>query len=392
MSDAGLLRVTLQQPALPKYRLPVFRELAERPGIDLTLLYGEDEGVPNVEPAGFRGRPVPHHHLGVGRRRPFVWCPAQLRAADPDHADVLVMLWNTRWLTLPLALRRARRAGIRTVVWGHGYSKDEAPWRARLRRRVADAADGVLFYSRTVADRYAADGFPAHKVFVAPNSLDQAPIAAARAAWEGDPRRLEVFREEHGVAVDEESLLFVSRFDPANGLDVLVRAVAQLAPDRPRLRLNLVGKGEPEAGRIRGLCEELGVSDRVRFLGPIYDEEELAPWFLTASAFVYPQNVGLSLLHAFGYGLPVVTSDDIASHNPEVEALEDHVNGRFYRHGDPAALAACLAGLLDDEPARHRMGEAASAAVRDRYNVARMVDGFEAAIRGHTDQIHGAAS
>ena len=35
----------------------------------------------------------------------------------------------------------------------------------------------------------------------------------------------------------------------------------------------------------------------------------------------YPVNIGLSLLHAFGFGLPVVTGNDIGSHNPGIETL-----------------------------------------------------------------------
>ncbi|MEM9421583.1 MAG: hypothetical protein AAF986_03600, partial [Pseudomonadota bacterium] len=125
-------RVLLQQPALPKYRLPVFKCLADQPGIQLKLVYGEDEGVPNVEPEGLDASFVPHTHVGIGKRRPFIWQSAQLKYADPTLTDVLILVWNSRWLSLPLALRKARKHGIRTVVWGHGYSKNESPRRAKL--------------------------------------------------------------------------------------------------------------------------------------------------------------------------------------------------------------------------------------------------------------------
>ena len=388
MSEAKPLRVVIQQPSLAKYRVPVYRVLAAEPGIDLTLVYGQDEGVPNVGPDGFEARFEPHRHVRILGRNVFEWSDAQLRYADPATTDVLVMVWNTRWLSLPLALHKARRRGVRTVVWGHGYSKDEAPWRAKLRRRVAGMADAVLFYSRSVADRYVAEGFPAGKVFVAPNSLDQAPIRAARHAWEANPARLAAFRAERGMTDATENLLFVSRFDPANGLDVLLRALAELASTCPHLRLNLVGKGEPEETRLQVLAAELNIADRVHFLGPIYEEERLAPWFLTADLFVYPQNVGLSLLHAFGYGVPVVTSDRLEGQNPEVEALVDGVNGRLYAHGRPEALAGTLAAVLNDAPARRSMAAAAAETVASRYNVPAMVQGhraFLAALRGPCD-------
>lgn len=378
MNSAKALRVVIQQPSLAKYRVPVYRALAAEPGVDLTVVYGEDPGIPNVEPDGFAARFEPHRHIRVLGRTVFEWSGAQLKYADASRADVLVMVWNTRWLSLPLALRKARRNGVRTVVWGHGYSKNEAPWRATLRRRVANMADAVLFYSQSVADRYVAEGFPADKVFVAPNSLDQAPIRAAKRAWEADHARLAAFRAEHEMTKETENLLFVSRLDPANGLDLALRAVAELAPTRPHLRLNLIGKGEEEQARLEALAAELNVAGRVHFLGAIYSENALAPWFLTADLFVYPQNVGLSLLHAFGYGVPVVTSDDLASQNPEVEALADGENGAFYAHGRPETLAETLARLLDDRPGLAGRSVAAAATTRDGYNIPTMVAGFRA--------------
>lgn len=380
MNSAKALRVVIQQPSLAKYRVPVYRALAAEPGVDLTVVYGEDPGIPNVEPDGFAARFEPHRHIRVLGRTVFEWSGAQLKYADASRADVLVMVWNTRWLSLPLALRKARRNGVRTVVWGHGYSKNEAPWRATLRRRVANMADAVLFYSQSVADRYVAEGFPADKVFVAPNSLDQAPIQAAKQAWEADPTRLAAFRQEHGMTDQTENLLFVSRLDRANGLDLALRAVAELASSRPQIRLNLIGKGEEERARLESLAADLGIVDRVHFLGPIYGEDALAPWFLTAKVFVYPQNVGLSLLHAFGYGVPVVTSDDLESQNPEVEALEDGVNGRMYVRSQSHGLSASLSDLLIERGMLARMGTAAAATVHELYDVPRMVAGMMSAI------------
>lgn len=380
MNSAKALRVVIQQPSLAKYRVPVYRALAAEPGVDLTVVYGEDPGIPNVEPDGFAARFEPHRHIRVLGRTVFEWSGAQLKYADASRADVLVMVWNTRWLSLPLALRKARRNGVRTVVWGHGYSKNEAPWRATLRRRVANMADAVLFYSQSVADRYVAEGFPADKVFVAPNSLDQAPIQAAKQAWEADPTRLAAFRQEHGMTDQTENLLFVSRLDRANGLDLALRAVAELASSRPQIRLNLIAKGEEERARLESLAADLGIVDRVHFLGPIYGEDALAPWFLTAKVFVYPQNVGLSLLHAFGYGVPVVTSDDLESQNPEVEALEDGVNGRMYVRSQSHGLSASLSDLLIERGMLARMGTAAAATVHELYDVPRMVAGMMSAI------------
>ena len=384
--DSGPLRVLIQQPSLAKYRVPVYRLLNQDPNLEVTVVYGQDGGLPNVPPDGFTAIHRPHRELGVGRRRPFVWQWQQVRLASREHCDVLVMVWNTRWLTLPLALWRARRQGVRTVLWGHGYSKDEAAWRAKLRTRIGRMADALLLYSRGVADRYRECGFDAADVFVAPNTLDQSAIQAARSDWLAEPQKLAAFREANGVKGTDQNLLYVSRFAPENRVDLLIRAVARLAPQRPQLRLNLIGKGEPCARDLKALAADLGIADRVRFLGAIYDESSLAPWFLSADVFCYPENIGLSLLHAMGYGVPVVTADDASIQNPEFEALRDGENGCTYRTGSAEALAEVLAALLDDDTERMRLGRAALNTATREFGLEAMVDGFRAAVVGEASE------
>ena len=114
--------MVIQQPALPAYRIPVYRELASRPGIDLLVTYSHDPNLPNLEPEGFEATPSPLHRFMLGGREMY-WDPAQLKYARRRHADVLMLTWNAHYLSLPLALARARMSGVGTVLWGHGYSK-----------------------------------------------------------------------------------------------------------------------------------------------------------------------------------------------------------------------------------------------------------------------------
>jgi glycosyltransferase involved in cell wall biosynthesis len=214
---------------------------------------------------------------------------------------------------------------------------------------------------------------------VALNSLDQGPIQAAREKWRQQPGAMEAFRRENDLEPGPV-LLYVSRLDPKNRLDLLFEAVAQLRSKFQHLRVIIVGGGD-DGGRLEEMARRLDILPHVRFLGAVYDEEHLAPWFLSSNLFVYPANIGLSLLHAFGYGLPVVTSDDLAAQNPEIEALENGNNGLLYTAGDAHALAEAISNALSDPARLSLMAAAAEATVRDRFNVATMIDGMEAAIR-----------
>ena len=97
--------------------------------------------------------------------------------------------------------------------------------------------------------------------------------------------------------------------------------------------------------------------------------------------FCYPVNIGLSIMHALGYGLPVVTSDDLAAHNPEIEALEPGGNGLLYRDGDVDDLVARWKDLMTDHDQRARMSRQAIRTVEEKYTLENMVQGFLDAMR-----------
>jgi len=379
--------VVIQQPALPHYRIAPFEALASRPGVHLRVVYGQVSGGPdNVAPEGFEAVSSPLRTLRICRSR-FYWHAAQVRFATPKRSDVLVLSWNIRYLSLVPALLRARWHRLPTILWGHGYSKAERGWRQWLRHRVAKLATALLLYGESTAQGLIDAGWPRERVYVALNSLDQRPIEQARQRWLSDGGALDSFRKRQGLS-NGPCVLFVSRLEPANRLDLLVEAAAMLKHKYPRLQIVIIGKGEEQKAKLRSLATSLGIDERVRMLGAIYDENEIAPWFLNADIFCYPANIGLSILHAFGYGLPVITSDRFESHNPEIEALKPGVNGLTYRHGDAESLASVLDELLDNPAKREELGQAARATAQKQYSIERMVAGFEKAIEYCTGRTH----
>lgn len=376
-SHAAPIRVVIQHPNLTKYRLPVFQALAARPGIDLTLAHGPGNESRLSQAQGFEGTMAPMLRLRCGGRQ-LVWHGPQWRYADPAVADVLILEWDLHYLSLIPGLLRARINGVGTIIWGHGYSKRQIPWRTRARAQVAKLADVLLFYNHTASRDFLDAGWPRDRIFVALNSLDQRPIRQQRQRWT-DPQQVNEFAGQHQIG-DGPVVLFVSRLQQANRVDLLIRATRQLVDKHPTLLLLIIGDG-PHEPHLRSLTNSLRLDDNVRFLGAIFNEAEIAPWFMCADVFCYPANIGLSLLHAFGYGLPVVTSDDIPSHNPEIEALEHGSNGLLYRDGNMDDLAAKLDVIISDPQRRREMADSALATVGERFTLDRMVDQIEVAIR-----------
>jgi glycosyltransferase involved in cell wall biosynthesis len=364
------------QPLVPKYREPVFAALALTPGIDfevwadLAPKQGSLKGASSLP--GIRCVHAPYSEKG-----PFLWQPGTFTAVAPP-ARVVIMPWNSRYVHLVPALVRGRLNGVRTILFGHGIGKRESRTRRAIRNAMLALCDRVILYSPGQAAALVAEGIAAHRVHVAPNSLDDRPIDAAIAAWPAE--RVDRFLAEHGLR-RRGYVVCITRLEAWKRLDLLVAAVARLVEAGRDLSLVLIGDG-PERERLERDAARLGIADRVRCPGAIYEEDRLAPWLLGAVCLGFPAGIGLSLLHAFGYGLPVVTSDDRLPHGPEIEALRPGDNGLLFRDGDVAALAEAIDRLASDPVERDRMGAAAAATVRgpNGWNIDAMVAGFREAI------------
>ena len=136
----------------------------------------------------------------------------------------------------------------------------------------------------------------------------------------------------------------VGRLVPQKGFDVLLRALA-----RTRLphRLLLAGEG-PERPALERLCQELGLSKRVTFLGR-QSHDQVLERCASAAAFVLPSRhepQGIVVLEAMSVGTPVLA----AAVGGVPETVQHGVNGFLFPNGDEAALAALIEQVLGAEP------------------------------------------
>jgi glycosyltransferase involved in cell wall biosynthesis len=164
-------------------------------------------------------------------------------------------------------------------------------------------------------------------------------------------------------------VLFVANNWLAKGAATLVRALA--SPGLERTTARFVGSPRPSTlDATRRLAGELGIRDRVEFVGPRSGVEKWSE-FEWADIFAYPSdNDGqpLVVLEAMASGLPVVAS----SYGGIPDTLGDA--GTLVAPGDAEGLAAALASLVADTELRERMG----AASRERYTAHYTVDAFQA--------------
>jgi glycosyltransferase involved in cell wall biosynthesis len=116
----------------------------------------------------------------------------------------------------------------------------------------------------------------------------------------------ERIRQQLG-AETAELLLYIGRFAPEKNLNFLLKAFARIAAARPHARLLLVGRG-PEEDRLHKLAQQLNITERVIFAGPVA-HDDIPHYAAAADLFVFASTLetqGLVLVEAMAAGTPVV--------------------------------------------------------------------------------------
>ncbi len=215
-------------------------------------------------------------------------------------------------------------------------------------RRRAIAAHGavrrLLVGSDWMRRELAMNGIPRDKIEVVP------PIPAAL----GDITP--------AAPSQAPEILFVGQVIRGKGVDLLLRALARVAPP---WHATVVGTGN-HLDACRRLATDLGIADAVHFAGWI-PHEALPPLYeksaLTVVPSRWPEPFGMVGIEAMARGRPVVGF----AVGGIPDWLEDGVTGLLVPEADTVALAGAIDRLLRDAPFRTKLGDAAVQRVRERY-------------------------
>ena len=207
-----------------------------------------------------------------------------------------------------------------------------------LIRRVWKKALRVIANSRGLRE-LALLSLPQQEIGIIPNGVDTTRFSPKQAS----------------VAEDEWIITSgATRLTARKGLHLVIEALPALLRINPRVIFEIMGDGASEE-RLRLRAEELGVSERVRFLGRIASAET-ARYYQRAKVFVLPSaNEGMSnaLLEALASGLPAVVTDTGGSNELVVEGKNGFVIKR-----ESKAIEEAVGYLLAHEEERKLMGKA----------------------------------
>lgn len=240
------------------------------------------------------------------------------------------------------------------VVTVHGldaYGDRQAPgfagqWCKRISRIAYRSARAVIGVSEKVCEQLNIDA-PVHTTVVY-NGVDQ-----------------ELF-SPGGESRTSPRILSVGNLIPIKGHELLLRAIAAVQDVCPDITCDVIGSG-PELRRLQGLAVELGMRDKVQFLGR-QGRRDVANAMRRCGIFALPsryEGLGCVYLEAMSAGKPV-----IACRGQGIAEIVQHgVNGWLVGPSDVRELATALRSLLLDAELRRRLGSTARRTITQQFTL-----------------------
>lgn len=246
--------------------------------------------------------------------------------------------------------RFCRSRGVPYVLTVHG----SLPWLAYPRPigwvyrslwgdRILKEARGIIVLNRTEKELCRRLGLKDELIEILPNGVCLSDY--------DNPPENGTFKRKYNLC-DRRIVLYLGRLHQTKGLETLIRAFSDLAPESPRAILALVGPDDDGmVPRLKDLVQNLQLTDRVRFIGYVDHEDKLSV-LRDSDMLVTPRFTGfpITFVEACLTGLPIITTtsaDDL-----------DWVHGRvgMVVKDDPTELKEAMLTLLTNEDLRIRLG------------------------------------
>ena len=366
-----------------------FRILQKSEAVDLSVLYWESDERGRMDPDF--GMPIT---WDVDLRSGYAWdvvggsstprrainAVQHMMECSPDV--IVVFGWASMIARVALCWAVATRTPI--VLFGDSTWQFEASGRHARRyarrwllRVLMAAASGAISTGGFNREFYIGHGMDPRRIAAGVCPTDVAACAA-------QPRDRTYRSRGEGGTGRPVCIGFAGKLIGRKGVDELLRAAGRLARDIP-WSLRIVGDG-PERDRLVDLSAELGIADRVEFVG-FRNTSEMPSEFSRCDIVVMPstrENRGLVAVEAMASGAAVVVSSNTGVWGPG-DVLKDGVTGFVYPSGDADALTHLLETLVRDPSLRTTIGLAAAARVQDQGP-----DGFATGIERAVAMVCGA--
>lgn len=363
-------RVLFIQRMIPDYRLPFFVCLQKKlkmAGIEFYVSTGES---------------LPEDCLNDARKDyPWIiqhknhYIYRHIHIHRVNHVDtydlVIVMQENAHLINYVLLLRRYLRGKPLVAFYGHGKNVNIQGRKIRevFKRKISCLPDWWFAYTALTERILINNGYPEDKITVANNAIDNTGLKTVLAGQ--TPEKQSQLRAEMGISEDSKVAIYCGRLIDIK-VSFLLKALERIRQNNDGFEVIIVGAG-PLEEQIRECSERYRW---MHYVGSVYGSDR-GKYFCISDVFLMPGMVGLAILDAFTYGLPIVTTD-CGVHSPEIEYLERGLNGYITPNQvEPFADKVCELLRDDEQLSRAQMNARESA---EKYSIEKMAENFSVGI------------
>lgn len=375
------LKILILQRILPHYRTGFFRKFI-RKHTDAEIVYGqpyEDEPLKNSD--------VKSDSRFTFRINFYFGNSGKIFISDifgkifSYRPAVVISVFNVGNLNIYILFLLRFFLKFKLILWSFGYDpvkgfNPEKNFSDKLRLLLSEKADAVIFYWEKGKKEIESYSKSHSHFFVAPNTLDTDRQFSLKKKF--DEKGIDEIKKELNV---KESFHFVytGRLLKDKQADILIQAFSFLEKNNPDCRLSIIGDG-PEYSGLKQLSEDLK-SERIFFLGEILDEEITGKWIYISDAFVMPGRLGLSVVHSFCFGTPVISQKKNSHYHGEgVGYIKEGVNGFLAEDGNVKEIADIMQRIISDHELSAALKQNAFETAVNDCSVDRMLEGFNDAI------------
>lgn len=319
-------RILFLQPIVSHYRKSVVEEIVNK--LPNAVFWGTSDylniaPLPNNDNVSNELEVIKFKFLG----QTFWWYKNLFNKVRNENFDEMVisginpLLINFNLIFLYYAIFTNKK-----VLWWSQGKKVRQGFLGRFSRRILyNLSDGIFVYSKNSKENLEAIGVKSDKLIVVNNALNKEDYGF----YSYD---LKMHKTNKDFRV-----LYSGRLSTRKKVILLLEAVKVIKEQRNiDLIVNIIGDGE-EREQLENYTHIHDLKN-VNFVGAKYGNE-IHPYFLESSVFVCPGAVGLSIVHGFSFGLPILTGENDPMHSTELELLRRGENGDFFKLDDARSFA-----------------------------------------------------
>lgn len=206
-------------------------------------------------------------------------------------------------------------------------------------------------------------GLSKEKIFISTNSPDTDLIFEA---YE------KIKNESPILPINPNRIIHVGRLVKWKKVDQIIKALKLLLTEFPEIELIVIGNGKEEQN-LQKLVNELDLSNHVKFVGGIYENEDLGRYFLASSIYVLAGMGGLSINQAMAFGKPVICS---IADGTEKRLVKNNYNGFYFEPDNIADLADKIKALLNNKELIDEFGNNSLQIIKNEVNINTVIKGY----------------